>query len=191
MPTRVGSASVAGLVTLGDEAQTPVRRAVITVASSDGLQTASAITDDEGRFEPREVKVGARSDTHVEVLDGVREGEPVVTAANFLIDAESNLKAAFSSFGTATGTSDAAKVGHKAHGSVVAIDAKAGTLSVRHEPVPSLKWPAMTMEFVPANPSLLDGLKPGSAFDFEFVERKPGEWVITSIAPAATKTTQR
>ena len=48
--TRVGSASVAGLVTLGDEAQTPVRRAVITVASSDGLQTASAITDDEGRF---------------------------------------------------------------------------------------------------------------------------------------------
>ena len=63
--------------------------------------------------------------------------------------------------------------------------AKAGTLSVRHEPVPSLKWPAMTMEFVPANPSLLDGLKPGSVFDFEFVERKPGEWVITSIAPAA------
>ena len=168
---------------------------VVTVPASavidSGTRRVVFVQLAEGRFEPREVKVGARSDTHVEVLDGVREGEPVVTAANFLIDAESNLKAAFSSFGTATGTSDAAKVGHKAHGSVVAIDAKAGTLSVRHEPVPSLKWPAMTMEFVPANPSLLDGLKPGSAFDFEFVERKPGEWVITSIAPAATKTTQR
>ena len=71
---------------------------------------------------------------------------------------------------------------------MVAIDAKAGTLSIKHDPVPSLKWPAMTMEFVPANPSLLEGLKPGSMFDFEFVERKPGEWVITSIAPAAAAT---
>ena len=110
-----------------------------------------------------------------------------MTAANFLIDAESNLKAAIGGFGSGTAAPAAApaKVGHKAHGSVVAIDAKAGTLSVRHDPVPSLKWPAMTMEFVPANPSLLAGLKPGSTFDFEFVERKPGEWVITSIAPPA------
>ncbi|MGY6391776.1 hypothetical protein ACXIT1_23480, partial [Vibrio parahaemolyticus] len=48
----------------------------------------------EGRFESREVKTGARSDTHVQVLEGVREGEQVVVAANLLIDAESNLKAA-------------------------------------------------------------------------------------------------
>ena len=54
----------------------------------------------EGRFEPREVKLGARSDTYVEVLDGVKDGEPVVVAANFLIDAESNLKAAIGGFGT-------------------------------------------------------------------------------------------
>ena len=36
---------------------------------------------------------------------------------------------------------------------------------------------------MPANPSLLAGLKPGSTIDFEFVERKPGEWVITTITP--------
>jgi len=62
MPTttspRIGSASVAGLVTLGDDAQTPVRRAVVTVASSDGLQTASAITDDEGRFTITALRAG-------------------------------------------------------------------------------------------------------------------------------------
>ena len=54
-----------------------------------------------GRFEPREVKLGARGENHVEVHDGVREGEEVVVAANFLIDAESNLKAALDSFGHA------------------------------------------------------------------------------------------
>lgn len=53
----------------------------------------------EGRFEPREVKLGARSDNYLEVLDGVREGEPVVVSANFLIDAESNMKAAIAGFG--------------------------------------------------------------------------------------------
>jgi membrane fusion protein, copper/silver efflux system len=50
----------------------------------------------EGRFEPRIVKPGSRSEDYVEVLEGVAEGEQVVTSANFLIDAESNLKAALS-----------------------------------------------------------------------------------------------
>ncbi len=49
-----------------------------------------------GRFEPRTVKLGMRSENYVEVLEGVVEGEQVVTSANFLIDAESNLKAALS-----------------------------------------------------------------------------------------------
>ena len=53
----------------------------------------------EGRFEPRTVKLGSRGENHVEVLDGIAEGEQVVTSANFLIDAESNLKAALSGMG--------------------------------------------------------------------------------------------
>jgi Cu(I)/Ag(I) efflux system membrane fusion protein len=53
----------------------------------------------EGLFEPREIKVGMRSDGYTEVLEGLGEGENVVVRANFLIDAESNLKAALGSFG--------------------------------------------------------------------------------------------
>lgn len=52
----------------------------------------------EGRFEPRPVKVGMRGDGYVEIADGIKVGENVVVAANFLIDAESNLKAALSGF---------------------------------------------------------------------------------------------
>ena len=48
----------------------------------------------DGRFEPRAVQTGRRGDGVVEIRDGVREGDRVVVAANFLIDAESNLKAA-------------------------------------------------------------------------------------------------
>ena len=56
----------------------------------------------EGRFEPRPVSLGARGDGYVEVRDGIVAGDRVVTSANFLIDAESNLKAALRGLSEAT-----------------------------------------------------------------------------------------
>ncbi len=52
----------------------------------------------EGLFEPRPVKLGRRSDGFIEIRDGLKAGEKVVVTANFLIDAESNLRAALKSF---------------------------------------------------------------------------------------------
>jgi Cu(I)/Ag(I) efflux system membrane fusion protein len=52
----------------------------------------------EGRFEPRAVQLGQRGDGMIEITDGLKAGETVVVAANFLIDAESNLKAALAAF---------------------------------------------------------------------------------------------
>ncbi len=52
----------------------------------------------EGRFEPRAVKPGTRGDGFVEIIEGVKVGEQVVITANFLIDAESNLKSALAGF---------------------------------------------------------------------------------------------
>ncbi|MEK6571695.1 MAG: efflux RND transporter periplasmic adaptor subunit, partial [Bacteroidota bacterium] len=47
-----------------------------------------------GYFDPREVKLGVMADGYVQVLEGIREGENIVTSSQFLIDSESNLKAA-------------------------------------------------------------------------------------------------
>lgn len=52
----------------------------------------------EGRFEQRAVKLGARGPEYVAITNGLKEGEKVVTAANFLIDSESNLRAALNGF---------------------------------------------------------------------------------------------
>jgi len=162
---------------------------VLTVPDSAVIDTGTRrivlVQVQEGRFEPREVELGGRGENFVEVVKGVSEGEQVVVAANFLIDAESNLKAVIGGMagpGQAAGTGGApAAIGHKAEGSVDSIDQQAGTLSLNHGPVASLKWPAMTMEFKAANPSLLSGLKPGQAVSFEFVERQPGEYVVTQL----------
>ncbi len=64
-----------------------------------GTRQVVLIQRAEGLFEPRDVKLGTRTDGYIEVLEGVNEGDNVVVRANFLIDAESNLKSALSSFG--------------------------------------------------------------------------------------------
>jgi membrane fusion protein, copper/silver efflux system len=63
-----------------------------------GSRQAVLVHKGEGRFEPREVKLGHRGEGFVEVREGLAEDDPVVTSANFLIDAESNLKAALKGF---------------------------------------------------------------------------------------------
>ncbi len=64
-----------------------------------GVRQLVLVRRGEGLFEPRTVKLGMRADGYTEVTEGLEAGEQVVVRANFLIDAESNLKAALESFG--------------------------------------------------------------------------------------------
>jgi Cu(I)/Ag(I) efflux system membrane fusion protein len=193
VPVRVELANPGGLLKPAMYAQvdlpTAAKGQVVTVPVSavidSGTRRTVLVKVGEGRFEPREVKLGARGDDYVEVTEGVKEGEPVVVAANFLIDAESNLNAAVGALGSAKPAEAQAKnVGHEATGKLEAIDAKAGTVTITHGPIADLKWPGMTMDFALANAALAGTLKPGDAVAFSFVERGPGEWVIVKLDPA-------
>ena len=140
-----------------------------------GARQVVLVQRGEGLFEPRDVKLGMRAEGYVEVLDGLAAGEQVVVRANFLIDAESNLKAALQSFGQA-----AVKL-HRGQGTVQAIDAKSGTIEIDHGPIATLKWPAMSMEFKVRDKAQLAGLAKGQAVEFELSD----ENVIERIAPAS------
>ncbi len=204
---RVELANIGQLLKPGMFAQVelavPANSRAVTIPLSavidSGTRRIALVQVKEGQFEPREVRLGMRSDSYVEVLDGILEGERVVVAANFLIDAESNLKAAVGGFGhaghggmkngaaaSASGTTPAG-TGQHAEGTVDSFDTKSGTVSINHGPIPGLKWPAMTMEFNVANRSLFKELQPGAFVAVEFVERLPGEWVITSVTSMARK----
>jgi Cu(I)/Ag(I) efflux system membrane fusion protein len=80
--------------------QSASRGKVLTVPNAavidSGTRQVVLVQLAQGRFEPRTVKLGQRGNDYVEVLAGIGEGEQIVTAANFLIDAESNLRAALS-----------------------------------------------------------------------------------------------
>jgi len=185
---------------------------VLTVPDSAVLDTGTRqlvlVQRGEGRFEPRPVKLGARGDGYVEVLEGIKAGENVVVSANFLIDAESNLKAAFSGFGQ---SADGAKPGekgetkpaapaagtvpaagatpatHRGEGTVMAVDPAHASVTLAHGPIASLKWPAMTMDFKVKDVPLLRTLKPGQNIIFDLVGEAGGEYVIVGIQPATAK----
>jgi Cu(I)/Ag(I) efflux system membrane fusion protein len=76
------------------------QRLVVPVSAvlDTGTRQVVLVDKGEGRFEPRPVKLGFRGDGYVEVTEGLAAGDNVVTSANFLIDAESNLKAALKGF---------------------------------------------------------------------------------------------
>ena len=206
VPVRVELTNAGGLLKPGMFTQVELsaapKGAVLTVPTSavidSGRRQIVLVQVKEGRFEPREVKVGARSEDRIQILEGVQDGEMLVVAANFLIDAESNLKAAIGGFASAeqgkgaapessTKPQGAGGVGHQAEGTVEDVDAKS-TVTLAHGPVPSLKWPAMSMEFKVAHSGLLKELKPGALVAFEFVERDQGEWVITAARPLGKAT---
>lgn len=65
-------------------------------------------------------------------------------------------------------------------GEVVAVDKDAGKVKLKHEAVPELDWPAMTMFFPVADKAQLDTLKAGDQVNFEFVKNDGGP-LITQI----------
>jgi Cu(I)/Ag(I) efflux system membrane fusion protein len=77
---------------------TPVIAVPDSAVLDTGTRQVVIVDKGDGRFEPRPVKVGVRGDGYTEISEGISEGEKIVVSANFLIDAESNLKAALRAF---------------------------------------------------------------------------------------------
>jgi RND family efflux transporter MFP subunit len=106
-PVRLDMTNSAGLLRPGMYAQVELaglgsKERVVTVPDSaviySGRREIILVELSEGRYEARVVKLGIQGDDFVEVIDGIGEGEKVVLSANFLIDAESNLKAVIAGF---------------------------------------------------------------------------------------------
>ena len=76
----------------------PVLAVPASAVIDSGTKQVVLVERGEGIYEPREVKLGARTESFDEVRAGLKEGERVVVSANFLIDAESNLRAALKAF---------------------------------------------------------------------------------------------
>jgi Cu(I)/Ag(I) efflux system membrane fusion protein len=88
----------ADVVFQADDETAPVAAVSDSAIIDSGTRQVVLVAKGDGRFEPRRVKLGSRGGGYTEIKEGLKSGEEVVTSANFLIDAESNLKAALQAF---------------------------------------------------------------------------------------------
>jgi membrane fusion protein, copper/silver efflux system len=143
--------------------------------------------DKPGQFSPVEVELGREVGGKLVVRKGLAEGQQVVASGQFLIDSEASMSgmvarsAPASAGASASASMGAAKaaVVHEALGVVEAIEPTEVTL--QHEPVPALKWPAMSMPFNLKSAQQTAGLKVGDRVRFGFSEGASGV-VIERIA---------
>ena len=147
------------------------------IRTGDGDHVILALGD--GRFQPARVTAGVESGARVEILNGLDEGETVVVSSQFLLDSEASFRGTVLRM---TAPGEAAVSAASGMGVVEEIMPEMGMVTLKHQPIPELGWPAMTMSFV-TKPDALKGLKAGDMVHFMVREKAnaDGEFVITSI----------
>lgn len=148
-----------------------------------------------GQFQSQIVRLGMRDYEQVEILDGVQRGDQVVTSANFLIDAESNLKAALSDLTAQKSApkleSSITPIRYRTEGLLDNVDIATTTVTISHNPIPELKWPAMTMDFNLNSIDMVKNIPVGSRIRFEFESPQPGQFIIKDIQQESQSTTDK
>lgn len=145
-----------------------------------GKRTLVMLALDKGRYQPAEVQVGRESGDDTEILAGLSEGETVVASGQFLIDSEASLSGVqarpISGAAPAAVAKPAATAAlYETVGKIEQLTANSVTLS--HEPVPAIGWPAMTMTFQLGAPTLVRGFKVGDRVRFGFDQPPAGPTV--------------
>ncbi len=137
----------------------------------------------DGRFDAREVIAGIESGDRVEIVEGLAEGDRVVVSGQFLIDSEASLKSSFTRMSDAETTdTDAALPPEETvsgSGKVLSIDPVKGEITLAHEPIVALGWPAMEMAFRLDKPLDVAGFKAGDAVAFGLEKIADGYCVVS------------
>lgn len=93
----------------------------------------------------------------------------------------------------ASGSPTEVQIAHEGHphsevtGVVNSVDTATRKVNVTHDPVPSLGWPSMTMDFAVANSVDLASLKPGSRISFKLGKGENGAMSVESLKPIARR----
>jgi Cu(I)/Ag(I) efflux system membrane fusion protein len=147
-----------------------------------GRRTLVMLAQPGGRFQPAEIRTGREADGRTEVLGGLSKGEKVVASGQFLLDSEASLSGLQARPITQAKPAAATLALSETRGRVEQITATSVTLS--HEPVPAIGWPAMTMTFRLADPALAKGIKVGDRVAFGFDQPAAGP-TVRRMTPVA------
>ncbi|MCW9057806.1 MAG: efflux RND transporter periplasmic adaptor subunit [Gammaproteobacteria bacterium] len=141
------------------------------------------VAEGEGRFRAVEVSSGMESGDWVEIREGLEEGERVVVSGQFLLDSEASIKASASRLRGAQTDAEPVVVEPAPEGmaTITAVKADARVLTLDHEPIEALGWPAMVMDLDVGAAVDLEGLAVGDRIHFTLEQGEDGGYRIGSI----------
>ncbi|EGR0790394.1 efflux RND transporter periplasmic adaptor subunit [Vibrio vulnificus] len=154
---------------------------VLTVPKSSvirsGGMTRVVLAEGEGKYRSARIETGREADDKVEVLQGLNQGDRIVTSAHFMLDSESSQSADLSRINGVEAPAETAW----AKGEITDLMADHGMLTINHQPVPEWNWPGMTMNFNAAQGVDLSALQKGQAIEFEMQKTDDSQYQIVAI----------
>ncbi len=154
---------------------------VLTVPKSSvirsGGMTRVVLAEGEGKYRSARIETGREADDKVEVLQGLNQGDRIVTSAHFMLDSESSQSADLSRINGVEAPAETAW----AKGEITDLMTDHGMLTINHQPVPEWNWPGMTMNFNAAQGVDLSALQKGQAIEFEMQKTDDGQYQIVAI----------
>lgn len=154
-----------------------------------GNEERVVLARDAGRFEVARVTSGVESGHEVEILSGLQESDTVVVSAQFLIDSESSLNAAFKRMEPVNSAEAEATdaplpvMAVWAEGTYHGAGRKEGTINLSHDPIVEFGWPAMKMDLPLAPGVTLGEVAPETPIRFELERLDEITYRILAIKP--------
>ena len=149
-----------------------------------GNQDRVVLALGEGSFKSVAVRVGRFDSESVEILDGISDGEKVVSSAQFLLDSESSKSSDFKRMNH----SDENSVNDGVVPSSVWVSAQIKSmmadhkmLTLIHDVIPEWDWPEMTMDFIATDSVDFSLLKEGLSLHVEVTKNSSGDYQISNI----------
>jgi Cu(I)/Ag(I) efflux system membrane fusion protein len=163
---------------LKPNALTIPREALIPAPGNDRVVLASG----DGSFHVHEVMTGLESGEYVEILAGIREGDTVVTSAQFLIDSEASIAGSIRRLESVHLPMEQRTLDRVyASGWIDAVDRDERRVRITHGPIDELGWPAMTMVFDTVPGLDLSGILQGQDVRFGLLQEHGGEYVLEHV----------
>jgi Cu(I)/Ag(I) efflux system membrane fusion protein len=164
------------------------KEAVIRTGNSNRVVLALG----EGSFKSVNVKVGKFNDKYAQILDGLKEGERIVTSAQFLLDSESSKTSDFkrmskfideadNSMSDMDSSSKMVEQKEWAKATVVKLMKEDNTIKVTHSEIPNWKWPSMTMNFEVSDKLDFSMFQKDMSMDIEITKTKDNKYIISDV----------
>ncbi|MFN1580291.1 efflux RND transporter periplasmic adaptor subunit [Vibrio rotiferianus] len=152
--------------------------AVLTIPKSSVIRSGGmarvVLAEGDGKYRSARIEVGREAGEQIEVLQGLKQDDKIVTSAHFMLDSESSQSADLSRINGVEPEAETAW----AKGEITDVMKDHRMLTINHQPVPEWDWPGMVMNFTFADGVDMGDLKKGQAIEFEMQKTESGQYQI-------------